>query len=471
MLHEEQCLASCPSGYVVEGSGAFNLRCKPTVAAATLPSALICAGRSVVVTGSNPSQEDLAASGQACDCAPTLPDCHECRLARVPDTNVLLGVECIRCKNSNYLASMLDPPSCLASCPGGTIADGQGSFGRSCVPMPIPINDMCSMQQRDSNGEPCLCNPLQECATCELGSLPSGAVAGAVCTVCKGSWYLGPDGVCMSSCPEGYVGFGEGNFNKRCLAVSALPSSGTVECVGTKTVGEGEPCTCSGLLNCHTCEALPDGGGGLTCQVCKSGMLLSGGQCVASCPAGYIVQGEGSFGRQCASEVDTALPTVGTCVGDEDLEGNACRCSGLGDCHTCSLAVVGGVRRAQTCATCKNSAYLLAGECYAACPLGLVESGHGDFGRACVPLEDSDVSSTTPVSTTLFDFCSDPNDAACSCNAVPDCFACNVNGDATISCLACRNSAYLLDATCVQACPAGYVGEGESDLRRRCVRL
>ena len=478
-LFQGQCLASCPSGYRVEGSGSFNLRYVPTIAAATRPSALVCVGRTTVVAGRNPSAADIAASGQPCNCGTTLPDCHECRLARVYNSEALLGVRCVRCKNANYLAPMLSPPSCVESCPSGTIADGQGAFGRSCVTMPIPINDMCTMQRRESNNEPCLCSPLQECAACELGTLPSGAVAGVACTICKGGWFLGPDGVCVAQCPANFVGTGSGTFNKRCVEAAATPTAAaaTVECAGSTTVGGGEPCSCSGLSNCHTCEALPNRGGGVACQVCKNGMLLLNGACVAACPAGFEVQGEGLFGRSCAEAVEPGQPPVGMCEGNSDLEGEACSCSELGDCHACTLTLLNGERRAQTCSKCKNEAYLLAGECFPTCPSGTLAQGQGKFGRTCAPVPAASTTAPATVSTAseapptspAVELCADPSDSSCSCNAIEDCFACSVDGNAAVTCLGCRNGAFLLEGTCVASCPPGFVGEGESELRRRCV--
>ena len=137
----------------------------------------------------------------------------------------------------------------------------------------------------------------------------------------------------------------------------------------------------------------------------------------------------------------TATPKVGKCVGKGlNVLGKACQCGK--DCHTCDYTVGGGKTGPGSCLKCKNSKYLLNGECVSAeeCEIGgLSPAGSGSFSRTC----------------------------AGSCVAKKgDCHQCTNNGSA---CSFCRNNSYLHAGACHKSCPDGLTGAGNGFYKRRCV--
>lgn len=253
--------------------------------------------------------------------------------------------------------------------------------------------DVCNGRSLTS-GEACVC--ASDCHTCAfVGGSPG------MCTVCKNAAVL-LDGACVpaSACVGvGGVVEGFGNFKRRCLAPQSSMSTAvvtsthtpapTVTCAARERSDNGLPCTCPEM--CHVCHLDPGDGSSSTCTMCKSAQLLLAGACVplADCLAqGGAMVGYGRFNLRCAvsATVGDATPVTfppGTqCHGRATTASPPQPCVCLSDCHSCEYTGSG----AGACFYCKNSQYLLDGQCVPAsdCPAGL--RGSGKFGRTCLLL-------------------------------------------------------------------------------------
>jgi hypothetical protein len=96
---------------------------------------------------------------------------------------------------------------------------------------------------------------------------------------------------------------------------------------------------------------------------------------------------------------------------------------------------------------CKNKYYLFNKRCFATCPAGFEGKGTGNFHRVCLSSRRR-------------------RDLSLSCDADPDCGACQSDG---ISCALCENGKVLLNGTCVSECPAGF--EVAGTVAKRCKDL
>ena len=190
----------------------------------------------------------------------------------------------------------------------------------------------------------------------------------------------------MEACPDGFEVLGSGFFGQECVTFL--------------------PCRV-GRDSCNTCDEE-----NLNCLRCYNARYLLDGQCVEACPDGFDAVGNGNFGRFCEQ---TPL----------------CQ-SGRDNCNTCS---------GDQCVLCYNSKKLFDGECLDECPEGFAETGRGSFGRGCREV------------------------LACE----PGFNNCNTCSDDNEQCEICYNAKYLLNGTCVDACPSGFDAVGRGNFGRECV--
>jgi hypothetical protein len=267
------------------------------------------------------------------------------------------------------------------------------------------------------------------------------------CTMCKNEHYLDAAGACVMACPEGTVGFGTGTFKRRCCD-----------------------------RNCHTCNI--DG----SCAVCKNRRFELGGTCADSCPANHWSSGTGNFFRRCLEKTcandrhchmcgdDAAAGTCQICKNRRYLYNGACvdECpatlSGVGtgnfhrvcgpkkaaplkNCHTPDTA------DASRCEICKNKAYLSpTGKCVATCPVGSAPRGTGNFYRKC------EVGGTVAAAAP----------ATSGSDGTKNCVARYIKGS---ECTVCKNKFYLFEGRCLRECPDGHAGQGSGNFYRVCKAL
>ena len=162
-----------------------------------------------------------------------------------------------------------------------------------------------------------------------------------------------------------------------------------------------------GRDSCNTCDD-----GNLSCLRCYNARYLLDGQCVAECPEGYEALGSGNFGRSCRQPPP--------CL------------SGRDNCNTCS---------GDQCVLCYNGKKLFDGECLDECPAGFEATGRGNFGRGCRRV------------------------LACEVGR-DDCNTCSEDNE---QCEKCYNRKYLLNGTCIDACPRGFDAVGRGNFGRECV--
>ena len=152
--------------------------------------------------------------GEACLCTPLL-DCHVCTLGRDAETDELYGLECMTCKNGQFLLGGV----CVDACPAGYESVGAGNFNKRCEPLttttapatttaattPVPI---CNPNESS-------CGCPSNCSSCTIGAAP-------VCLECDDFFFF-LDGTCYSACPEGYEPSGSAPSDQYCVQVSSQP--------------------------------------------------------------------------------------------------------------------------------------------------------------------------------------------------------------------------------------------------------
>eukprot|EP00045_Choanoeca_perplexa_P013104 m.146362 g.146362 ORF g.146362 m.146362 type:complete len:807 (-) comp16238_c0_seq2:319-2739(-) len=237
------------------------------------------------------------------------------------------------------------------------------------------VTDMCVGRSTSFDSAECFCEPeIDNCHTCGWAF---DAPITRSCSVCKNSALL-HNGVCVESCPAGFRDAGVGGrFSRECEAIPDTPSN--VTCNGRSTSDDSSSCRCDDVMDdCHTCGWANSRATPGTCSICKNGAKLFNGECVESCPTGFVATGASTanFYRTCV-----AVAAADTCVGKKTANSNEdCWCGG--DCHTCEWSPNA---QAGTCSLCKNEAALMDGQCLDVCPTGFTMTNLGSrFGRECV---------------------------------------------------------------------------------------
>eukprot|EP00049_Salpingoeca_infusionum_P014494 m.271699 g.271699 ORF g.271699 m.271699 type:complete len:312 (+) comp15683_c18_seq4:1738-2673(+) len=192
-------------------------------------------------------------------------------------------------------------------------------------------------------------------------------------------------------------------------SIAATTPSTTTTLTTTTTTTTKQPCNVNECFECSTENV---------CTICKNAKYLFEGECLDTCPEGFVGAGFGNFRRTC----EPGSPAV-PCDVD--------------NCYECSSDHV--------CSICKQATFLLDGVCVDSCPVDFVEEGSGDFNKKCTPVEE--VPACRP--------------------KVDNCHTCNADQS---ECIICSGAKYLLDGICVDECPSSsYNAIGSGNFHRRCV--
>mmetsp|Transcript_18594 Transcript_18594/g.55112 ORF Transcript_18594/g.55112 Transcript_18594/m.55112 type:complete len:1651 (+) Transcript_18594:269-5221(+) len=283
-------------------------------------------------------------------CVAKVNQCHRC----------VNGTSCEFCREEAYLLN----GACVPVCPPGYRSRGQGFYRRNCERLSSTVTCVDKELHCHSCANSTSCSFCREehylldgvcVATCPAGYVERGqgfyrrrceidpfacierrggchtCANSSACVLCRDQRYLHGT-VCVGQCPTGFVGVGSGNFNRRCI------------------VDPGNACV-NRANHCHECN------NSTACSFCRDAYYLLEGACVVSCPSEFTPQGLGDYRRVC-------VPRIAGCAPRQN------------GCHVCLNAT--------TCSFCREQRYLLNGECVASCPSGYTERGNGNFKRRCV---------------------------------------------------------------------------------------
>ncbi|KCV68772.1 TKL protein kinase [Fonticula alba] len=437
-------------------------------------------------------------------------DCWRCRDALLQDgdcvqhcaaKHVAVGDRCLRCHASCDRCAGVRSTECLPSCAGGLFALPAGQSPMRCVSScPVGYSTMGSG-----------CAKCQDhCASCPASR--------DVCALCDRGWLLeSPD--CVASCsagssPQGNICmvchdscgtcFGPGPGH--CLTCGDhAPLQMDTHCFGTCPEGAfqaGHEClACSAV--CASCS----GPRSTDCTGCAPGQALYAGTCLASCPEGHFA--EGGICRPCdqacrrcdragsctACSEPLLLQADGECVASCPAGWLACHPSGRCEpCpEHCAECVPAGAQCMAVCQSCRPGFQLSDGQCVDGCPAGeFLDPSSGicapcqwpcltcgkaaERCTACAP----DSGHLMPESGTCVPACGAGFAAvrgvcqACpsgceQCTAGPGQAGCKWAADGTPSCPgvatcdACHAGGLLLEGTsCVGVCPPGWYPDRES---------
>eukprot|EP00930_Biecheleria_cincta_P067071 TRINITY_DN5344_c0_g2_i1.p1 TRINITY_DN5344_c0_g2~~TRINITY_DN5344_c0_g2_i1.p1 ORF type:complete len:5220 (+),score=634.47 TRINITY_DN5344_c0_g2_i1:1608-17267(+) len=306
------------------------------------------------------------------------------------------------------------------------------------------------------------CTSQPDCVDCSSSN---------VCTLCKPGRYLMSDGSCRATCPRGYFAF-ESDY-------------------GGETCG---PCA-HGCLECS---------GNNLCMVCNSSTYLVNGMCVAACPPSFF-EAQAASGRSCQDcSADcykcsnrTACSMcknwknlhAGNCTEDCPDGYYAAKVGWKGrECQQCS-AHCRACTSSTRCSQCKNGKYLFNGSCQDHCPqVGYYPRAGGDMGHqscqectancnrcsgnnTCIEckqdqyLLNGSCVEACPSQTHTPGGVSDIGRVCNKKQCAAHCLACTAIGS---RCTGCTDDKYLLHGTCLDACPAPYLQIGEGITGRTC---
>ncbi|KCV67483.1 TKL protein kinase [Fonticula alba] len=354
----QQCLASCPAGFMVAGGACVPCQAGGCVRCPAAPQVCTHCERHLFLHASSSGGQDTClpacppgSVAVGAQCLPCWPGCASCS---GPGSQ-----QCLSCQPGQGL--VLHQWQCLAACPSGTFApagqavclpchatcarctDGSGVGCSACPAGAILWQGRClgqcpistfpqpaaaSCQQCHSDCLDCAGAPADQCTACPLGlsrQAPTGPTA------------------CLADCPEGQA---------------ACPATGM--CV---------PCP----AGCQQC-LVPDFDGtcaGPVCLACAPGHFrTTDGRCVAgACPAGEFpladgvtcawchapcarCHGSADFCTACARGTDWLLPQEGRCLpsgcpgagfarapGPGSPPERLCLACTVADCDTCQEAL------------------------------------------------------------------------------------------------------------------------------------
>ena len=345
---------------------------------------------------------------------------------------------CIVCRNRHLLHP--GTGTCVATCPGGFRAVGNGVFSRRCEatqpptlpPTHPPTPPPTAFPTRPPTPPPAYANGCQS-----VGCERCSAEDGTLCDICMTGRYL-LDGACIARCPVGYFpelfedpatagdtaaewsDITTPRYRRRCVQLSGPISE------STDAPGPTSTCVERGSGFCHRCNQ-----DSTACTLCRDRRYLYNGVCLDDCPGTTTPQGRGNFQRQCLTVTPTAPPSAP----ETDLcatrrQDRSSHCNACNDDST-------------ACTQCREQHYLHQGQCIAACPAGFAGLGIGRFNRVCL---------------------AETHDA---CQAREnDCHACSSDGQ---QCVKCRNQAYLAHGVCAASCPEGWTMQGRGNFNRVCI--
>eukprot|EP00440_Ansanella_granifera_P021337 gb/GFBE01023163.1/.p1 GENE.gb/GFBE01023163.1/~~gb/GFBE01023163.1/.p1 ORF type:complete len:1520 (+),score=233.79 gb/GFBE01023163.1/:1-4560(+) len=443
---DHECHRTCPSGYYGMGVAAGNTggTCAPCS-----KNCATCAGPDLCAVCANGTYSYKGACAQTC---PTglYGSGSACQACSVDCLGCDAYDHCTACSNN----LLLHNGACVERCPNGTYAiapRADGAEGKC---------EVCSSS--------CLACDASKCTECGDGTyLLDGQCANCSehCKSCDGSTCLECDG--FSQLYEG-----------SCYMVSSA------ECTdGSYAAIENNKVICQYCpSHCKTCTSPQE------CTSCNDTHVLIDGDCRGDCVSGSY---PGSFGAcnacpgKCTSCTSATNCTAcasghylleGDCMAGECPEGyyghmefTGGICLSCGSCSRCDES---------TCFECKDSTFLLEGNCTAECPKG--KSGYGGpVGGVCYDCLDSNCDKC--ISANECTVCNDQTylsegDCVIECPEatfpVYDeegawCQKCGTgcaNCDNATTCNRCEGTSsieYLFQGQCLLQCPAGFYGDSE----------
>ncbi|KAJ7351213.1 hypothetical protein DFH08DRAFT_740815, partial [Mycena albidolilacea] len=320
-------------------------------------------------------------------------------------TTAANGTACAKCASGFFATSNGDCKVCALGC--ASCADGTGNC-LTCGPhFSQDQNDAtkCTTVPTTAGGAPCLDGSFSsDGTTCTACSATCNTCSGPTsndCTFCPQTHYLTNNGSCVSA-------------------------SSTGVCDGSNLIADNNKGKCDTCgAKCTTCEiasfSVASMVNQLKCTGCLKGTVLSGGQCIDSCPTGTFLSPKDNV----------------TCT--------ACDAS----CSTCSGSPT-------TCLTCPSNQLTLNGKCVSTCPSntssasGACLACHPDCATCSGPsfTQCASCPSSRPVLTSgrCLPTCSkveffDTTSSTCQpCDA--SCSSCSGSGPS--NCLACTNVSQVL---------------------------
>ena len=194
------------------------------------------------------------------------------------------------CREDSWFCGHMDLSFCefsamVASCPhrcGRCTSTVQATVEVATTDaLPTSVTTETCTQRRTEAGAVCQCGA--DCHSCEYSTMEGTGR----CTRCRNSQYLASNGDCVSACPTGSVGEGNGRYRRRCVLLTA--------CIPRRD-------------DCHVCNP------NLTvCTKCRNSQSLHQGVCISSgeCEAmGLIVRGQGRYSRICLADTSTIQADV-----------------------------------------------------------------------------------------------------------------------------------------------------------------
>ncbi|EAS05890.2 zinc finger lsd1 subclass family protein (macronuclear) [Tetrahymena thermophila SB210] len=337
-------------------------------------------------------------------CQPCTSNCDLCTSQSV----------CILCSLNYFL--FIDS-TCVSLCPQTFL---ENFSQKKCVCRPNSfLQDnkcICNSGFVELNGE-CLQCP-QNCEICP--SLTN-------CLTCSSSYYLNVDKMCVSQCPDTFIG---DSVNRQCIC--RQNSTLTIDKCTCNTgffdfKGVCQPCT----SNCDQCTSQA------VCTLCSSNhFLFIDSTCVSSCTQTFL---EDSSNRKCVCRPNSFLQN-NKCICNSsfvELNGECLQCPP--NCEICPSQ--------SNCLICQSPYYLnIDKNCVSQCPDTFI----GDsVNKQCVCRQNSTLTNDKcQCSTGFFDF-----------NGV--CQSCSQNCDQCTSqsvCTICSSNYFLFnDSTCVSLCPQTFL--------------
>ncbi|KAJ7269285.1 insulin-like growth factor binding protein [Mycena haematopus] len=238
------------------------------------------------------------------------------------------GTACATCASGFFATSTGDCKVCEVGCT--SCAAGTGNC-LTCGPnFTQDQNDAtkCTIVPTSAGGVPCPDGSFSDgtnCVACSASCETCSGLTSSDCTLCPQTHYLTNNGTCVSASSTGVC---EGS------SLIADNNKGKCDTCGAK-------CTSCEIASFNVASTVNQ----LKCTGCLKGTVLSGGQCIDSCPAGTFL-----------SPTDNV-----TCT--------ACDPS----CSTCSGS-------STSCLTCRSNQLALNGKCISTCP-----SNTFSASGACVP--------------------------------------------------------------------------------------
>ena len=444
-LYGTSCLIQCPSGYYgFEG----NYTCIQTC-----PS-------SYFITG------DLCLK---CDST-----CAEC--------NGALATDCTVCPQA--LPYMLPTNACAAVC--GT---GEYLYEDTCYtncPSPtysIDLTPLACVTQCPSN----YYLAGTSCIICESGC--SSCEAAGTCDICDTGYSLSASGLCLLSCPVGYISV-DGVCLVKCTdsdcAECTIQAPGTCEQCKTSFVLYNGACYTSCPLgtfesssNCLACStSCVYCNSSTSCTQCATGSYLFGSACHSTCPDGYYEQG--GICAMCDPTCSTCsdVVTCNTCVEGLVLFESHC----ISQCPSNTKQIGGSCDYycGASCVDCNqgvcegcSSGVLYAGECTESCPSGFYSNSSvcqacAETCQTCTgPLQCDSCSSGFLYEGTCYTQCPTGTLAAgteCTLQCTEHCTDCTPE-----QCTSCEADFYLYKGNCT-TCPGGtYIFGGTcADCQANC---